>query len=259
VWEDHCKLGFSRDPLSRLQALHRRWFELFDLDRGLLVETDTVREARDLELELGRPLVDHNAPAPLTVRREAAGHTEWYRGASALLEQAGDMLLRRGHVVHAPLRAWLQPELRRRSSRPMNWTGGPGPRRRNAWCATHWMPAMRWRSTWNRCCRRGCCAGIAAIRSGCHGPVHDYPCNPISTHSPDGSCTLIPVGWPVCRYNARAMQSAATIALDWSRYHASTDTSSASRQPCCAGVTEKSERSMTLILRMKTARVPWPD
>jgi hypothetical protein len=122
AWEDHCKLGFSRDPLSRLQALHRRWFELFDLDRGLLVETDTVREARDLELELGRPLIDHNAPAPLTVRREAAGHTEWYRGASALLEQAGDMLLRRGHVVHAPLRAWLQPELRRRSDQLYAWT-----------------------------------------------------------------------------------------------------------------------------------------
>ena len=122
AWEDHCKLGFSRDPLSRLQALHRRWFEFFDLDRGLLVETDTVRDARDLELELGRPLVEHNAPAPLTVRREAAGHTEWYRGASDLLEQAGDRLLRCGHVVHAPLRGWLQPELRRRSEQLYAWT-----------------------------------------------------------------------------------------------------------------------------------------
>ena len=122
AWEDHCKLGFSRDPLARLQALHRRWFECFDLDRGLLVETDTVREARDLELELGRPLAGHNAPAPLTVRREAAGQTEWYRGASDLLEQAHGRLLRRGHVVHAPLRAWLQPELRRRSDQLYAWT-----------------------------------------------------------------------------------------------------------------------------------------
>ena len=56
------------------------------------------------------------------MRRHAAGHTEWYRGASALLEQAGDMLLRRGHVVHAPLRAWLQPELRRRSDQLYAWT-----------------------------------------------------------------------------------------------------------------------------------------
>lgn len=122
TWEDHCKLGFSRDPLSRLQALHRRWFEFFDLDRGLLVEAETVRDARDLELELGRPLHEHKAPAPMTVRREAAGHTEWYRGASAQLQQAGTMLERRGHLVHAPLRAWLQPELRRRSDQLYAWT-----------------------------------------------------------------------------------------------------------------------------------------
>ncbi len=43
AWEDHCKLGFSRDPLSRMQALHRRWFEFFDIDHGLLVETETVQ------------------------------------------------------------------------------------------------------------------------------------------------------------------------------------------------------------------------
>ena len=122
AWEDHCKLGFSRDPLSRLQALHRRWFEFFDLDRGLLVEAETVRDARDLELELRRPLHEHNAPAPMTVRREAAGHTEWYRGASAQLQQAGAMLECRGHTVHAPLRAWLQPELRRRSDQLYAWT-----------------------------------------------------------------------------------------------------------------------------------------
>ncbi len=122
TWEDHCKLGFSRDPLSRMQALHPRWFEFFDLDRGLLVETETVRDARDLELELGRPLIEHNAPAPMTVRREAAGHTEWYRGASAALEQAGVALQRRGHVVHAPLRGWLQPELRKRSDQLHAWT-----------------------------------------------------------------------------------------------------------------------------------------
>ena len=122
AWEDHCKLGFSRDPLSRMQALHRRWFEFFDLDHGLLAETETVRDARDLELELGRPLSEHNAPAPMTVRREAAGHTEWYRGAFDQLEQAGVMLQRRGHVVHAPLRAWLQPELRKRSDQLYAWT-----------------------------------------------------------------------------------------------------------------------------------------
>lgn len=121
VWEDHCKIGFSRDPLSRIQALHRRWFEFFDLDRAMLVETETVRDARDLELELRRPLAMHNAPAPLTVRREAAGHTEWFRGASSQLQQVVRLLEQRGHVVHAPLRRWLQTALLARSDRLYAW------------------------------------------------------------------------------------------------------------------------------------------
>ena len=86
--EDVLKLGCSRDPLDRVQALHPRYFEVFDLERAFLVETEAVRDARALELELRRMLVAHNAPAPLTVRREAAGHTEWYRGAFAQLAGA---------------------------------------------------------------------------------------------------------------------------------------------------------------------------
>lgn len=121
-WEDHCKIGFSSDPLSRIQALHRRWFEFFDLDGGVLVETETVRDARDLELELRGPLAAHNAPAPLTVRREAAGHTEWFRGASSQLQPAIRLLERRGHTVHAPLRTWLRPALLARSDRLYAWT-----------------------------------------------------------------------------------------------------------------------------------------
>jgi hypothetical protein len=122
AWEDHCKIGFSRDPLSRIQALHYRWFEFFDLDRAVLVETETVRDARDLELELRRPLAMHNAPAPLTVRKEAAGHTEWFRGASSQLEQAIRLLEQRGHAVHAPLRIWLRSALLTRSDRLYAWT-----------------------------------------------------------------------------------------------------------------------------------------
>lgn len=122
LWEDHCKLGFSSDPLSRIQALHRRWFEFFDLDQGVLVETETVRDARDLELELRRPLAAHNAPAPSTVRRQAAGHTEWFRGASSQLQQSVRLLQQRGHTAHAPLRAWLRPALLARSDRLYAWT-----------------------------------------------------------------------------------------------------------------------------------------
>lgn len=52
AWEDHCKIGFSSDPLARIASLHRRWFEFFDLEGGALVEAESVRDARDLELEL---------------------------------------------------------------------------------------------------------------------------------------------------------------------------------------------------------------
>lgn len=122
TWEDHCKLGFSRYPLSRLQALHHRWFEFFDLDRGALVVTETVRDARDLELRLRRQLREHNAPAPLTVRRQGAGHTEWYRGAEILLDAEVESLHRHGHVVHAPLRSWLRDSLIARGELLHDWT-----------------------------------------------------------------------------------------------------------------------------------------
>jgi len=122
TWEDHCKVGFSRDPLSRLQALHRRWYEFFDLDRAWLVETETVRDARDLELELRRPLVDYRAPAPMMVRTEAGGHTEWLRGASLLLEQSVAALVQRGHVPHAPVRHWLRARMLACSDPLYSWT-----------------------------------------------------------------------------------------------------------------------------------------
>ncbi|HVI59736.1 MAG TPA: GIY-YIG nuclease family protein [Luteimonas sp.] len=121
AWEDHCKIGFSRDPLSRLQQLHRRWYELFDVDGGLLVEAETERDARDLELELRRPLAAHNAPAPLTVRREAAGHTEWFRGVAVQLQSAVHGLQARGHAVHA-LRPWARAALLARGDLLFSWT-----------------------------------------------------------------------------------------------------------------------------------------
>ncbi|MDQ3204927.1 MAG: GIY-YIG nuclease family protein [Pseudomonadota bacterium] len=120
--EDLLKLGFSRGPLARLQSLHPRWFEVFDVDRTLLVETETVRDARRLELALRRQLVEHNAPAPLTVRRQAGGHTEWYRGAYATLAATVDELGQRGHVVHVPGRRWLQQALGAQSECLFPWT-----------------------------------------------------------------------------------------------------------------------------------------
>jgi hypothetical protein len=122
AYEDILKLGFSRDPLARMQALHPRWFEFFDLDRAFLVEAETVRDVRDLELGLARVIVDHNAPAPLVIRREAAGHTEWYRGAYDALQTTANALAAGGYIVHAPLRPWLRERLLERSDRLYSWT-----------------------------------------------------------------------------------------------------------------------------------------
>lgn len=111
AYEDLLKLGFSRNPLARAQQLQPRYFEFFDLDRAFAVQTDTVREARKLELRLRRALIEHNAPAPLTVRAQAAGHSEWYRGAYSFLDAQAQTLLSEGHIVHRPLRDWLAHEL----------------------------------------------------------------------------------------------------------------------------------------------------
>ncbi|MEH6421444.1 GIY-YIG nuclease family protein [Pseudomonas sp. CGJS7] len=111
AYEDLLKLGFSRNPLARAQQLQPRYFEFFDLDRAFAVQTDHVREARGLELRLRHLLSEHNAPAPLTVRAQAGGHSEWYRGAYPELERQARALLDQGHTVHRPLRDWFAGEL----------------------------------------------------------------------------------------------------------------------------------------------------
>lgn len=122
VYEDILKLGFSREPLNRMQALHPRWFEFFDLDRAFLIETDTVRDARNLESGLGGLIELHNSPAPLAVRKPAAGYTEWYRGAYAVLEQTTQALAAGGYILHCPLRPWISQRLRSRSDMFFSWS-----------------------------------------------------------------------------------------------------------------------------------------
>ena len=122
VGEDLLKLGFSRDPLARMQQLHPRWFEFFDLDRALAVETESVPDARKLELQHRRLLEAHNAPAPLTVREDAGGKREWYRGAYGQLADAALALRNAGHVVNAPLRGWLRHALEQRADLLFSWT-----------------------------------------------------------------------------------------------------------------------------------------
>lgn len=88
VVEDFLKLGFSRDPAARIHAFQPRYFEVFDLRLGWLIETESERDARSLELDLRRPLAIHRAPAPITVCLAAGVHTEWRRGARAPLWDA---------------------------------------------------------------------------------------------------------------------------------------------------------------------------
>ncbi|WP_223496848.1 GIY-YIG nuclease family protein [Stenotrophomonas indicatrix] len=118
--EDYAKIGFSRDPLGRISALHRRWFEFFDLEAGALVEAESERDARDLELQLRRPFKLHRAPAPMTVQDKAGGHTEWVRGANAALAEAVQALAQQGYHTY-PLRLWLRAAMVQRLDRLHDW------------------------------------------------------------------------------------------------------------------------------------------
>ena len=122
AYEDLLKLGFSRDPLARMQQLHSRWYEFFDLDRALLVETESVRDARALELAQRRALAEYNAPMPLTVREAAGGEREWYRGAYSLLADAARMLGEGGHALHVPLRDFARQALLARAPLLFSWS-----------------------------------------------------------------------------------------------------------------------------------------
>jgi T5orf172 domain len=121
--EDILKVGFSRDPLERMRTLHPRFFEFFDLERALLIETDQLREARRIERLFITTFVDHQAPAPLVVPRAAAGYTEWYRGihpmvtALARSECAASAL-----TLQAPLSAWLRDRFEQWSDRLFDWS-----------------------------------------------------------------------------------------------------------------------------------------
>lgn len=136
AWEDYCKIGFSRDPLGRISALHRRWFEFFDLQGGLLVEAETERDARDLELRLRRPFKAHRAPAPLTVQVRAGGRTEWVRGATTALGEAVQRLERQGYRCYS-LRPWLQAAMRQRLDRLHDWAAVQLPEDDRLWTPGH--------------------------------------------------------------------------------------------------------------------------
>lgn len=121
--EDLLKVGFSRDPLDRFRTLHRRFFEFFDLDRGLLIDTDYLRDARRIERLFITTFAAQRAPAPLVVRKAAAGYTEWFRGVSPQADAlARQLCAEQGFGLHAPLTAWLRDRLDERSGWLFGWS-----------------------------------------------------------------------------------------------------------------------------------------
>ena len=121
--EDLLKVGFSRDPLQRMQTLHRRFFDFFDLDRAFLIATDHVRDARRIERELLTAFAERRSPAPLVVPDAVAGYTEWHRGAYAdAVTMAEALVAADGFVLHAPLRAWLRDVFGERGALLFSWS-----------------------------------------------------------------------------------------------------------------------------------------
>lgn len=121
--EDILKVGFSRDPLGRFRTLHRRFFEFFDLDRGLLIQADHLRDARRIERTFITTFAEHRATAPLVVREAAAGYTEWFRGISLPAEAlAHEVCADQGLMLHAPLSAWLRERFVERSTLLYDWS-----------------------------------------------------------------------------------------------------------------------------------------
>lgn len=121
--ENLLKVGFSRDPLQRLQAFHPRFFRFFDLDRAFLIGTDFVRDARRIERRFIGAFAAYRSPAPLVVRDAAAGRTEWYRGvypdASALAREISEV---DGFTLYAPLRDWLRDLFEERGAFLFAWS-----------------------------------------------------------------------------------------------------------------------------------------
>jgi hypothetical protein len=121
--EDLLKVGFSRDPLQRMQTFHARFFDFFDLDRAFLIATDTVRDARRIEREFLTAFADRRSPAPLVVPDAAAGYTEWHRGAYAdAIAMAESIAAKDGFVLHAPLRAWVRDRFAERGALLFAWS-----------------------------------------------------------------------------------------------------------------------------------------
>ncbi|MEP7042958.1 MAG: GIY-YIG nuclease family protein [Dokdonella sp.] len=115
------KVGYSRDPLQRFRTLHPRFFEFFDLGRGILVKTERVAQARRLEHALHVAFAIHQAPAPVCVPASAAGHTEWFRGVLDDAVHAAREQALHDAFAHELPDAWLRSVLAQRKDLLFDW------------------------------------------------------------------------------------------------------------------------------------------
>lgn len=121
--EDLTKVGFTQDPIQRFRTFHPRFFALFDLEQGMLVETGRLRDARRLERLLIERWPAHRASAPLLVSDTAGGQTEWFRGIG---EEVGPFVSRiaerYSYTLHVSLSSWLRTRFAERADQLYDWS-----------------------------------------------------------------------------------------------------------------------------------------
>lgn len=121
--EDLTKIGFTHDPIQRFRRFHPRFFTLFDLQQGMLIETGRLRDARRLERLLIERWPECKASAPLLVSAAAGGHTEWFRGIAGEVEALACRVAERyGYTVHAPLHSWLRVRFAEHADQLYEWS-----------------------------------------------------------------------------------------------------------------------------------------
>lgn len=106
--QDLVKVGYSRQPLVRMRTLHRRFFYVFDLDRGLLLETERLAQARQVERSILLRHAGQRSPAPLVIPDAAAGYSEWLRGACPEVTAELQEISARDDLPLYSLKSWLQ-------------------------------------------------------------------------------------------------------------------------------------------------------
>lgn len=121
--QDTLKIGYARDPWSRMRSFHPRFHEIFDLARGALIETERVSEAREIEKHLKLEFASANDAAPLQVSERAGGKFEWFRGVHpALMAELQSLSLELGYPLHAPLSDWLRDQWVEQIERLIDWS-----------------------------------------------------------------------------------------------------------------------------------------